>query len=89
MARSMRNALNGARLTLSAADIPALESAGSAEDVTRGARRYSRFLDMSARYENGEKRVKLDETCAIRCRFACTRKARKGEGHNTRGPWIF
>ena len=44
----MRNALNEARLTLSAADIPALESARSAEDVTRGAHGYSRFLDMSA-----------------------------------------
>ena len=47
-ARSMRNAPNGARLALSTADIPAMESPGSAKDVTRYARGYSRFLDMSA-----------------------------------------
>ena len=85
----MKNAPNGARLALSDVSLPAIESPRRSRAITRGARGYSAFLDMSASGGDCEKRVKRGETRAIQCTFTCNRKPQKVEGHNTGGPWIF
>lgn len=54
-AGTMKNAPTEAKLTLSDAVLPALERPGRAKAVTRGAREYSGFSDMSVLCGNREK----------------------------------